>query len=55
MAPVTWLRERAASYMRDAEAFAACPDDGEMLVWAAVYRTIARELREAADRLEAGS
>ena len=51
-AAAAWLRERATSYYRDAEELALTPDEDDCLVWSAAYRTIATELREAAEQIE---
>lgn len=52
MSTAAWLRDRAASYSRDAESLAQTPDVDDYLVWSAAYRAIAKELRDAAEKIE---
>lgn len=47
--PVAWLRGRAESYSRDATTFHELEDDR----MAMIYRTVADELRQAADAIGA--
>jgi hypothetical protein len=45
------LRDRAASYVRDANTFAASPDIADHQRWAVIYRAIGQELSKVADAI----